>query len=154
MLRGAFLLSALFLLPASGRSDELIAPTRTPQDILEPPGRVMIFSEPPGLDVFLDDSRIGQTPIWSRKVKPGSHKLKINDLEKLVTITSSKTRQISLFKGSFISILNKDIEVKRKPASEEESFSEPKTVIEPPKQRRSKDLTLWERFINKSSPHF
>ena len=61
-------LSLLFVVVTVAESGELIKPTRTLQSSEKIPGRLSVFSEPPGLDVFLDQSNIGKTPILSMEV--------------------------------------------------------------------------------------
>ena len=58
-------------------AEELIAPTRTLEGRVQFPGRLSVVSEPPELEVFLDGSSIGKTPIWLKEVKVGSHALRI-----------------------------------------------------------------------------
>jgi hypothetical protein len=72
---------------------ELIEPTRTLQDAGERWGKLIVFSEPPEVDVFLDGSKVGQTPLWLEKVKEGTHKLQIKDREKEIYVKEG------LFKG-------------------------------------------------------
>jgi len=78
---------------------ELIEPTRTLQDAGERWGKLVIFSEPPELDVFLDGSRIGQTPVRLERVKEGTYKLQIKDLEKELYVKAGRTLKGGLFKG-------------------------------------------------------
>ena len=96
------LLSFLFLVAPVCLGGELIAPTRTLRGAKEPPGRVSVFSEPVGLDAFLDGSKIGKTPVWLKSVEPGLHVLKVKDSETEIHVLPGKTLQVTLFKGSFI----------------------------------------------------
>ena len=93
-----------FVSVAQAVGEELIEPTRTLQSSEKIPGKISVFSEPPGLDVFLDHSRIGKTPIVSMEVTPGIHHLKIGTSETEIHIISYKALRLSLFKGNFIEI--------------------------------------------------
>jgi hypothetical protein len=62
ILLGVFLVFLFVAVPFSV-SGELIEPTRTIQSSEKAIGRISVFSEPPGLDVFLNNSKIGKTPI-------------------------------------------------------------------------------------------
>ena len=81
---------------------ELIEPSRTLGSSQKTSGKISVFSEPPDLDVYLDDSKIGKTPVISKEVTPGVHILRIKDTEKEITILSRKSLQLSLFKDSLI----------------------------------------------------
>ena len=59
----------------------LIAPTRTLSGKIVQPGKVSVFSEPPGLEVTLDGTEIGKTPLLSKEVEPGTHVIRVEDLE-------------------------------------------------------------------------
>ena len=132
-------------------SSELIAPTRTLQDTGRPTGKLTVFSEPPGLDVFLDGTPIGKTPVLIRQLKPGLHRVRIKYSETEIYLESGRTRQVTLFRGTFINILRK---------AEEESglarvqLTKTENTFEPTKEHTRGDLTPWERFLNRSSPHF
>ncbi len=63
------------------KSGELIEPTRTLQSFEKTSGEISVFSEPPDLDVYLDNSKIGKTPIASIKIEAGIHLLKVKDSE-------------------------------------------------------------------------
>lgn len=149
-----FLLSFLFLITHVCLSDELIAPTRTLQGGEENTGRVSVFSEPTGLDAFLDGSNIGKTPVWLKNVEPGSHTLKVKDSETKIHVQPGKTLQVSLFKGSFIKVVKEEEKVEKEPGPEEEKLTERRKAVQPPKEERERDLTPWERYINLSSRHF
>jgi hypothetical protein len=61
---------------------ELIEPSRMLEGRQKPMGRLSVFSEPPELDVFLDDINIGKTPVISKEIAPGTHLLRIKETEK------------------------------------------------------------------------
>ena len=106
-------LNAVFLLllmahlsPAS----DLIEPSRTLKSAANEPGNLAILSEPPDLNVTLDKTLIGKTPIFLEDVKPGTYQLKVKDSETTIYVEPGKTLQISLFKGQFINIPAKEKE--------------------------------------------
>ncbi len=113
---------------------ELIEPSRTLEGQQKPMGRLSVFSEPPDLDVYLDDSKIGKTPVISKKVTSGVHILRIKNIEKEITILPGKSHQLSLFKDSLIESPEKKAKAPTQPKSEEEKPDEPtreKTKNEP-----------------------
>ena len=61
------------LFPALLMAAELIAPTRTLKGKNDQSGRLSVFSEPPELEVSLDGTDIGKTPVISKEVEPGTH---------------------------------------------------------------------------------
>lgn len=97
----AFCLLLYSLTASFSLSEELIPPSRTLQDAKEAYGKLTVVSEPPGLNVFLDNSKIGKTPIWLKQVKPGSHKLRVMHSETYIRVEPNTTLQVSFFKGSF-----------------------------------------------------
>jgi hypothetical protein len=59
----------------------------------------MAPSSPPESDVLLDGSRFGKAPGRLEKVKEGTHKLQIKDLEKGIYLEEGRTLKGGLFKG-------------------------------------------------------
>ena len=104
MLIGGLLLIPLFVSFSQAAEKELVEPTRTLQASGEKLGKLSVFSEPPELEVLLNQSIIGKTPVISMSVAPGIHTLKIGASETEIYITPDKTLQLSLFKGIFIEI--------------------------------------------------
>ena len=150
----AFFLASVFFLTPFCFSGELIAPSRSLQGSGQTAGRLAVASEPPGLDAFLDGSSIGKTPVWLNGVEPGLHKLKVKDSETQIDVLPGKTLQVSLFKGSFIRTVKEEKEVEKQPSSEEDKLTEREKSAQPPEEERNRDLTPWERYINRSSPSF
>ena len=66
---------AFLLVYSPAWSSELIKPTRALDSTGEKLGKLSVFSEPPGLEVTLEGTIIGKTPIFLDEVKPGSHRL-------------------------------------------------------------------------------
>jgi hypothetical protein len=158
---GSVLLLSLLLLflslegPVSAGDKGLIPPSRTPEATEQTPGRLTVVSEPPGLEVLLDSSGIGQTPIWQKQVDPGSHTLWITQVETTIYVEPGKTTRISFFKGSFITAPEEE-EAEKMPgrAQEEEALREDRGATLPSEAERPEDLTPWERFLNRTSPNF
>ena len=91
-------------------SAELIDPSRTLKNHQKPMGRLSVVSEPPGLDVFLDQSNICKTPIFSVEIISGTHSLRVKDTETEIYILPNKPLRLSLFKGTFIEVKKKEKE--------------------------------------------
>jgi hypothetical protein len=104
----------LFVVVTLAVSGDLIQPTRTLQSSDKTPGTLSVFSEPPGLDVYLNHSNIGKTPVKSIAVTPGTHHLKVKDSETEIYIMPGKPLRLSLFKGTFIQVKEKEKEATQK----------------------------------------
>lgn len=152
LVRGSLLVS-LFFAPLVCPAGELISPTRTLQAPHERPAHLTVFSEPPGLSVFLDGSEIGKTPVRGQQVKAGSYTLRVADLETEIRVGRGDALKTSLFKGSFIHIPKSEISLEDLPGLDQKETHVTKAPEPAPKQP-SKDLTPWERFVNGTSQHF
>lgn len=97
-------LSAVCALFSAGPHAQLIEPTRSLEGAPDGTGFLNVLSEPPGTDVQLDGKVIGKTPIFSARLPPGVHVLRIGDSETEIRIAAGKTFAISWFKGAFIEI--------------------------------------------------
>jgi hypothetical protein len=95
---------AFIVFPCGLTAAERIAPTRTLQGEKEQPGKLAVFSEPPGLEVTLNGAGLGKTPLSLDGVMPGTHRLRVKNSETDITIEPGKTLQISLYKDKFILI--------------------------------------------------
>jgi len=94
---------------------ELIQPTRALKSAEKLPGELSVFSEPSGLDVFLNHSNIGTSPILSMKVTPGTYILKVGDSKTRIHVMPGKPLRMSLFKGTFIKIKEPEKQPIQKP---------------------------------------
>lgn len=83
---------------------ELIEPTRTEYGSVDQPGVLNVYSEPPGLEIFIDGKLIGKTPVKSVRLSAGEHQLRIGDTERKVNIASGKNAVYSWFKGAMIEV--------------------------------------------------
>jgi PEGA domain len=106
---------------------ELIQPTRTLKSTEKLPGELSVFSEPSGLDVFLDHSKIGKSPILTMKVTPGTYSLRVGDTETQIDVMPGKPLRLSLFKGTFIKLKEQEKQSIQKPKTEaaEKKSAEP-----------------------------
>jgi len=114
-------------------SKDLIEPTRTLQSFEKTSGEISVFSEPPKLDVYLDNSKIGKTPIASIKIEAGIHLLKVKDSETKIYVVSGKSLRLSFYKGSFIEIQEKE---KEKPKKPDETSTEKKKPDAPAEEKK------------------
>ena len=94
-----------------------------------------------------------QTPVWVKEVKPGSHKLRVRRSKMDVYVETGKTLTLSYFKGSFI-VVPEEKEVGKELASEPGKMAEGRRRVKPREVERPKNLTPWERFLNKTSQNF
>jgi len=151
------ILNAVFLLlliaNLSAASD-LIEPSRTLKTASNEPGNLDVLSEPPNLDVTLDNTFIGKTPIYLPNVKPGTYQLRVKDSETTIYVQPGTTLQISLFKGEFINIPVKKEEPVVQQPSEEKKVPETRITGQASKEEQRNELSPWDRFVNKSSNHF
>ena len=122
---------------------ELIEPSRTLEGQQKPMGQLSVFSEPPELNVFLDGVEIGKTPVISKEVMPGVHRLQVKDTEKEIMILSGKSLQLSLFKDSLIKIPEKKAEAPAQPKLEEKMAAEEKRTEDSNKDKKQYDPFYW-----------
>jgi len=127
-------------------SSELIQPTRALDSTGEKPGKLSVFSEPPGLEVTLEGTIIGKTPIFFDEVKPGSHRLRVKNSETDITIEPGKTLQIRLYKDKFILIPATDKKPPKQPDTVETNLTKSKPPPPPAEEQRPKELSPIERY--------
>jgi hypothetical protein len=113
------------LLPAWA---QLIEPTRSLNQEPEPKSRLTVLSEPPGLEVILDGTEIGTTPIFGLEVDAGTHVVRIENKKASIKIAAGKNFQIVLFKGSFVEVPQREEGVSQSEA--EKQIVSPPTLIE------------------------
>jgi hypothetical protein len=144
---------AAFAFAAPCLGSELIEPTRTLGGPEKTWGGLTVFSEPPQLAVYLDGEKVGTTPLRLRQVETGSHKLKIEEVEKDIRVSEGKTARIGLFKGSLVTFSEvEDQKAAPEPLKEAERQRPP--MARPPEELKTEDLTLWEKFVNGTLKHF
>jgi len=114
----AVILFGIYAFSAHTMAKELIAPTRSKKGTVEQSGKLSVFSEPPGIEVLLDGTKIGLTPVIAKEIAPGTHVLKIQDKEAEIYISPGKALQYSWFKGSFREIPVKEEKDRKAPNTE------------------------------------
>jgi hypothetical protein len=146
----------IIMLNYSTLQAELIEPSRSLKSTAEDPGQLTVFSEPQGLDIELDGTFIGQTPMRMNAVDAGTHQLQVGESITEIKVKPGQAFHISLFKNRFIRF-----QVARKEASEAGKISTPATVTPEPsaehlrtKEENRKAWERWMRFVNGSSNHF
>jgi hypothetical protein len=85
-------------------ASDLIEPTRTLTGMGHSVGELSVFSEPPRLDVKVNGTLIGETPVVSQAVEPGIHVIQVKDSEIEIYVKPGKSIKLSWFKGDFIEI--------------------------------------------------
>lgn len=145
----------------SSTSAELVEPTRNlAGQKAEAMGRLTVLSEPPGLKVSLDGKRLGKTPAFMVKVKPGTHNLRVKNSKTEIYLEPGKTLKISLFKNEFILI---PVEVKTpqkklEPREQRKAFASEPVTPSPEAVRiqesRERTMDRWMRFVDGTSPTF
>ena len=138
---------------SAGEGSQLIAPTRSLEEAGKAAVRVTVFSEPPGLNVFLDGSDVGKTPLWLDQVEPGTHQLRIKDIEREIYLKPRQPLKVGLFKGSFIMLPGEEKQI----TTDEQTGRKVKEAgghPAPTETRKREDLTMWERFLNGTLPYF
>ncbi len=144
----------LLAVPAALGAEDLIPPSRTLEGREELPGKLTVVSEPPELEVFLDGSGIGQTPIWLKGVKPGPHTVRIGEEDTDVYVEPGKRVALSFYKGSFIDI-SKKLEVVKEVAPEPEEVKKPREIPRPAGEEEQEEAARrFERFINEIHDFF
>ena len=137
---------AFLLVYSPAWSSELIKPTRTLDSSGENPGKLSVFSEPPGLEVALEGEIIGKTPIFLDDMKPGSHRLQVKNSETDITIEPGKTLKISLYKDKFILVPPTDNKPPKQPETVETTPTKSKPPPPPTGDQRPKELSPIERY--------
>ena len=136
-------------------AEELIPPTRTLEGRVELPGSLTVVSEPPGLEVSLDGSSIGRTPVWLKEVKPGPHTVRIGREKTEVHVQPGKKMALSFFKDSFIFIdITKEEVVVEAPVPEAKKPREKEGAVRPPRPEEREDIIRFEQFINRNFDFF
>lgn len=130
--------------------EELIAPTRTLKEGGQAWGRLAVFSEPPELDVLINEEKVGRTPLWLDKIKAGFYVLKVGGKQTEITVSENGYLKIGLFRGTFIALPEDEKEI-NKPTVAEKSRDQAQKVTVDPDAQKARDLTMWEVLIGGSS---
>jgi len=137
---------AFLLVYSPAWSSELIKPTRALDSTGEKPGKLSVFSEPPGLEVRLEGTIVGNTPILLDEVEPGSHRLRVKDSETDISIEPGKTLQISLYKDKFILIPATDKKPPKQTETVETNLTKSKPAPPLAEAQRPKELSPMEQY--------
>ena len=116
---------------------QTIEPTRTIRESAEEMGKLTVSSEPPGLNVILDGTSLGNTPVIGNEVKPGIHVLRVEDADREILILPGRSLLLSYYKGAFIEVLEEKKEPER-----EQKVKDRKTT----KETEPAELTRERRF--------
>ncbi len=144
----------ILLITDPAMASGLIEPTRTLQGAANATGILTVLSEPPGLEVALNGTHLGKTPLFLDRVKPGTHTLWVKDSETTIDIKPGAILRISLFKGRFINIPAAKTEAVKTPAIQKKKVNKTRPPQPPPRETGENDLTPWEKFVNGSSKFF
>ena len=123
-------------------ASDLIEPTRALSSPAEKAGKLSIFSEPPGIDVNMDGTQIGKTPVVGQKVEPGIYVIRVKDSETEINAEPGKLTKISWFKGAFIEI-PAEVAKSRKQQSEEKKEVPLTRMSEQPAEKKEKPDPLY-----------
>ena len=138
---------------------ELIEPTRSLKATAENPGRLTVFSEPPGQSIKLDGNFIGQTPMRINEVAPGTHQLQVGESVTEIDVEPDQAFHISLFKNKFIQFQVAKNQASEPSGARKTLTSETPTAESASENSRTKEENrrAWERwmlFVNGTSKHF
>ena len=146
----------IIVLNYSALQAELIEPSRSLKSTAEDTGQLTVFSEPPGLNIKLDGTLIGQTPMRMNAVDAGTHQLQVGGSSTEIKVKPGQAFHISLFKNRFI-----QFQVAGKEESEAGKESTPAAVAPEPsaenlraKEENRRAWDRWMNFVNGSSKHF
>jgi hypothetical protein len=134
----------------------LIEPTRSLKATAEDPGRLTVFSEPPGLNIKLDGKFVGQTPMRINMVDPGAHQLQVGESVTEIYVEPGQPFHISLFKDKFIQfqVAQKEASGAGKTLASETPAPEPSSEHSKTKKENRKAWERWMLFVNGSAKHF
>ncbi len=94
----------LLLITDLSLASDLIEPSRTLSSTGKSVGKLTVSSEPPGLDVKMDGTVIGETPVVLQEVAPGIHVIRVKESKIEIYVKPGKSIKLSWFKGAFIEI--------------------------------------------------
>ena len=131
--------SLLLLINNLAFASDLIEPTRTLSGMGQNLGKLSVFSEPPRLEVKMDGTAIGETPVELQAVEPGVHVIQVEGSGIEIYVEPGKSVKLSWFKGSFIEIptavkegpKHQNGEIKEAPQKEKSEQSAKKIDLEP-----------------------
>ena len=149
---GLICMLAILITCTSAWGTGKIAPSRTLKGSGDEMGKLSVFSEPPGLEVTLDGSQIGPTPVREIDVKPGSHTLRVRESEAEIYITPGEPLNLSWRRGIFIVISSKEKTEPEQPRAEEKDKPQPKKAAQTQKNEPKLEPLYWP--LNPRGPIF
>lgn len=133
----------LFLINHLTFASDLIEPTRTLNGPIEKAGELSVFSEPPQLEVKLDGTQIGETPVVDKKVAPCMHVIRVRDSETGIYVAPGKSTKLSWLKGVFIEIPVAIKEARKQQSEEKKEIPQIKMSEQPDKKKEKPDPLYW-----------
>jgi hypothetical protein len=131
---------------------DLIEPSRTLSDGAPAMGLLTVVSEPPGLEIVLNDTPIGATPLFRHPTPAGTHTLRVAGTETIIAVEPGRTLRISRFKEKFIALpLTQPAPGRRLAPLPDRPLSRPPA---PAPAEQPRGLTSWDRYLNGTSPVF
>jgi hypothetical protein len=143
-LKGALSAGLLLLLiniPAFAA--DLIEPSRTLSSPAESAGELSVFSEPPELDINMDGTQIGKTPVVGQKVEPGIHVIRIKDSETEIYVERGKLTKLSWFKGAFIEIPAEVVKSRKQQGEEKKEVPHTRVSEQLVEKKEKPDPLYW-----------
>ena len=133
----------LFLINPLSFASDLLEPTRTLSSPAEKVGQLSVFSEPPRLEVSVDGTHIGKTPIVGQKVGPGIHIIRVKDSETEIYVEPGKSAKLSWFKGAFIEIPAEEKDDRKHQGEENKQTSQIKMAGPSVEKKQKPDPLYW-----------
>jgi len=141
----------LLLITNLSLASDLIEPTRTLSSPGQNVGKLTISSEPPRLDVKMDGTAIGETPVVLQEVEPGFYVIQVQDSEFEIYIKPGKSTILSWFKGAFIEI-PAEVKEGQKQQREEKKKTPQKEKLEQAAKKMNLEPLYWP--LNPRGPIF
>jgi hypothetical protein len=133
----------LLLITIPAFASDLIEPTQTLSSPVESAGELSVFSEPPELDVTIDGTQIGKTPVVGQKVEPGIHVIRVKDSETEIYVKPGKFTKLSWFKGAFIEIPAEVKEGRKQQREEKKEAPQIRMPEQSDKKQEKPDPLYW-----------
>jgi hypothetical protein len=124
-------------------ASDLIEPTRTLSSPAGGAGELSVFSEPPQLDVNLDGTQIGKTPVVGQRVEPGIHVIRVKDSATEIYVEPGKSAKLSWFKGAFIEIPAEVIKSRNQQSEEKKEIPHTRMSEQSVEKKEKPDPLYW-----------
>jgi hypothetical protein len=133
----------LLLINTPSFAFDLIEPSRTLSSPAKSAGELSVFSEPPELNVKIDGTQIGKTPLVGQKLEPGIHAIRVKDSEIEIYVEPGKSIRLSWFKDTFIEIPAETKEGNQRQSAAQEKVSHIKISTQPVEKKEKADPFYW-----------